>query len=144
MWSLVALNRRFWIGNRAIQNRAIRIVRFQSRCKHWEDAIRMAIPNRFSAILLSCDSTHFFASRCGISGDSRPAIPGIVRFAIRDSVPLRCGASAKTRSPKIQNMLLGKLYVLLCFYFKLLRESPAGKELNEHKREQCLETPSWT
>ena len=49
----------------------------------------MAILNRFSAILLYCDSTHFFASRCGISGDSGPAILGIVRFAIRDSVPLR-------------------------------------------------------
>ena len=48
----------------------------------------MAILNRFSAILLYyCDSTPFFASRCGISGDSRPAILGIVRFAIRDSVP---------------------------------------------------------
>ena len=44
----------------------------------------MAILNRFSAILLYCDSTRFFASRCGISGDSRPAILGIVRFAIRD------------------------------------------------------------
>ena len=49
----------------------------------------MAILNRFSAILLYCDSTHYFASRCGISGDSGPAILGIVRFAIRDSVPLR-------------------------------------------------------
>ena len=48
----------------------------------------MAILNRCSAILLHCDSTHVFASRCGISGDSRPAILGIVRFAIRDSVPL--------------------------------------------------------
>ena len=47
----------------------------------------MAILNRFSAILLYCGSTHFFASRCGISGDSRLAILGIVRFAIRDSVP---------------------------------------------------------
>ena len=44
----------------------------------------------FPAILLCCDSTQFSASRCGISGDSRPAILGIVRFAIRDSVPLRC------------------------------------------------------
>ena len=50
---------------------------------------RLAILNRFSAILLCCDSAHFFASRCGNSGDSKPAIPGIVRFAIRDSVPLR-------------------------------------------------------
>ena len=48
----------------------------------------MAILNRFSAILLCCDSTHNFASRCGISGDSRPASLGIVRLAIRDSVPL--------------------------------------------------------
>ena len=31
----------------------------------------------------------FFASRCRISGNSRPAILGIVRFAIRESVPLR-------------------------------------------------------
>ena len=48
----------------------------------------MAILNRFPAILLYCDSTRFFASRCGISGDSGPAILGIVRFATRDSVPL--------------------------------------------------------
>ena len=48
----------------------------------------MAILNRFSAILLDCDSTLVFASRCGISGDSRPAILGIVRFVIHDSVPL--------------------------------------------------------
>ena len=33
--TLVALNRQFWIENRAIQNRAIRIVRFQSRSTHW-------------------------------------------------------------------------------------------------------------
>ena len=32
--SLVALNRRFWIENRAIRNRAIRIMRFQGRFKH--------------------------------------------------------------------------------------------------------------
>ena len=39
--------------------------------------------------LLYCDSTHVFAaSHCGISGDSRPAVLGIVRFAIRASVPL--------------------------------------------------------
>ena len=36
----------------------------------------------------------FFASRCGISGDSRPAILGIVRFVIRDSVPLSSGESS--------------------------------------------------
>ena len=40
----------------------------------------MAILNRFSAILFYCDSTYFCASRCGISGDSRPAILGIMRF----------------------------------------------------------------
>ena len=33
--ALVALNRRFWIENRAIQNRAIRVVRFQGRFEHW-------------------------------------------------------------------------------------------------------------
>ena len=48
----------------------------------------MAILNGLSAILLYCDSTHVFASRCGIAGDSKPAILGIVRFAIRDSVLL--------------------------------------------------------
>ena len=41
------------------------------------------------SFLLRFDS--FFASRCGSSGDSRPAIPGVVGFAIRDSVPLRSG-----------------------------------------------------
>ena len=49
----------------------------------------MAILNKFSAILVYCDSTQFFACCCGMSGDSRPAILGIVRFAIRDSVLLR-------------------------------------------------------
>ena len=49
----------------------------------------MAILNRFSAIILYCDSTHVFASHCGICDDSGPAILGIVRFAICDSVPLR-------------------------------------------------------
>ena len=39
--------------------------------------------------LLRFDS--FFASLCGIPGDSRPAILGIARFAIRDSVPLSPG-----------------------------------------------------
>ena len=48
----------------------------------------MAILNQFSAILLCCDSTQLSASRCGISVDSRPAMLGIVRFAIRDSVVL--------------------------------------------------------
>ena len=32
---LVALNRRFWIENRAIQNHVIRIVRLQGRFEHW-------------------------------------------------------------------------------------------------------------
>ena len=59
----------------------------------------MAILNRFSAILLYCDSSHFFASRWGISGDSRPAILRIVRFAIRDSVPLRFAVCENARLP---------------------------------------------
>ena len=48
--SLVALNRRF-----RIEHRAIRIVRFQG------DGLwfGLAILNRFSAILLYCDSNHF-------------------------------------------------------------------------------------
>ena len=58
----------------------------------------MAILNQFSAILLYFDSTHFFASRCGISGDSRPAILGIVRFAIRESGPLSSRAPRFSRS----------------------------------------------
>ena len=44
---------------------------------------RWAILNRISAILLYCNSTHFCASHCGNSGDSWPAILGIVRFATR-------------------------------------------------------------
>ena len=34
-------------------------MRFQGRCKHCQDAIRMAILNRFSTTLHCCDSTHF-------------------------------------------------------------------------------------
>ena len=50
----------------------------------------MAILNRFSAILLAAIRLELInASRCKISGDSRPAILGIAPFAIRDSVPLR-------------------------------------------------------
>ena len=41
-------------------NHAIRIVRFQGRFRHLLEAIRMAILNRFSAILLDCDSVLFF------------------------------------------------------------------------------------
>ena len=45
----------------------------------------MAILNRFSAILLYSDLTNFLcASRCRISGDSRPATLGIVRFSIQN------------------------------------------------------------
>ena len=36
---------------------------------------------------------NLFDSHCRISGDSRPVILGIVRFAIRDSVLLRWGRS---------------------------------------------------
>ena len=72
--SLVALNRRFWIENRAIQNRAIQrspegpnayeqrrvdLATFRAVLASTWDAIRMAILNRFSAILLYCDSTFF-------------------------------------------------------------------------------------
>ena len=63
----------------------------------------MAILNRFSATLLHCDSTQFFASRCGFSGDSRPAILGIVRFAIRDSVPLSIGLPRMGHSSKVHS-----------------------------------------
>ena len=44
---------------------------------------------RFGVATLCQVSTHFCASRCGNSGDSRPANLGIVWFAICDSVPLR-------------------------------------------------------
>ena len=48
------------------------------------DGLRLglAILSRFSAILFYCDSTCFNASCCENSGDSWPAILGIVRFAI--------------------------------------------------------------
>ena len=61
----------------------------------------MAILNRFSAILHYRDSTQLCASHCGISGDSWPAILGIVRFAIRDSVPL----SSRNTSPKQRELI---------------------------------------
>ena len=57
----------------------------------------MAILNRFCAILLYCDSTYSFASRCGISGDSGPASLGIMRFTIRDSVLQRWGGGGVTK-----------------------------------------------
>ena len=49
----------------------------------WRSWIDIFHDSKFTAIRVI-----FFASRCGISGDSRPAIQRIVRFAIRDSVPL--------------------------------------------------------
>ena len=49
----------------------------------------LSILNRFSAILLCCDSTHFCASRCRNSGNSRLAALMSVRSAIRGSVLLR-------------------------------------------------------
>ena len=74
---------------------------------------RLAILNRFSAILLCCDSAHFFASRCGNSGDSKPAIPGIVRFAIRDSVPLSSGVSCYAFS---RRMLRLRAHCVACMW----------------------------
>ena len=47
------------------------------------------------SVLLRFDS--FFASRCESSGDSRPVILGIMRFVIRDSVPL---SSRNFQSPQ--------------------------------------------
>ena len=47
----------------------------------------LAILNRFSAISLHCDSTHFCTSRLGNPGDSWSAMLGIVRFVICDSMP---------------------------------------------------------
>ena len=49
----------------------------------------MAILNRFSPRVYFTAIRLVFASRRGIFGDSRPAILGIVRFAIRASVPLK-------------------------------------------------------
>ena len=40
----------------------------------------LAILNRFSAILFYCDSTHFCASHCGISGKSDKMTYIILRF----------------------------------------------------------------
>ena len=48
-------------------------------CTHLSGA-GLAILSRESAILLYLGSAHICASRCGNSGDSRPAILGIVRF----------------------------------------------------------------
>ena len=79
---LVALNRQFGIENRAIQNRAIRIVRFQGHSVAVLNLERllfgMAILNRVSTILLHCVIQLIFVSRCGFSGHSRPAIPPFV------------------------------------------------------------------
>ena len=82
VWSLVVRNigdsesriGRFRIG------RAIRTLRFQGI-----DRLRfgLAILNRFTSMLVHGDSAQFCASRCGHSGDSNPAILGIVRFSIR-------------------------------------------------------------
>ena len=76
------LNREWGDSNRAIPRSRPNIDRLQ---------FGLATLNRLSAILHDCDSTHVFASCCGISGYSRPTIPGTVRFTIRDSVPLRPG-----------------------------------------------------
>ena len=47
---------------------------------------RSTILNRFSMILLYCNSTHSCDSRCEISGDSAPVVlrecPGIVSYAV--------------------------------------------------------------
>ena len=73
------------------------IMRFQG---HGEAALNsdhhrlrfgLAILSRFSVVLLHCGSTQVCASRCRNSGDSRPAMRGNVRFAIRNSVPLSIG-----------------------------------------------------
>ena len=59
----------------------------------------MAILNRFPRFYFTAIRLIFVASRCRISGDSRPAILGIIRFAVRDSVPLRLPQLLGLRSP---------------------------------------------
>ena len=64
---------------------------------HWdgdsESIFRDSTVLRFNSL--------FFASRRGISGDSRPAILGIVRFATRDSVSL----SPESSGPGVQQVV---------------------------------------
>ena len=78
----VALNWWFWIENRAIHEITCNF-RVAARVDSSIDRLRFefAILNRFSAILLYCDSC---ASRCGNSGNSRPRFEEScnLRFAI--------------------------------------------------------------
>ena len=71
----------------------------------------MAILNRFSAILLYCDSTHFFASRCGISGDSRPALGKTV---CRTKLPRKALISKRKMVPKTTRNFPEKFKALFC------------------------------
>ena len=82
-----------WIGDSESRIERFRIVRFES-C---DSEVALSIDRGCDSdgdselifrdtVLLRFDS--FFDSRCGISGDSRPAILGIVRFATCDSVQL--------------------------------------------------------
>ena len=93
----------------------------------------MAILNRFPAILLHCDLTHFCASRCGIAGDSRPAILGIARFAIRDSVPLSSrGCSPRGLvCPAFEGMALGSFAVVFSAALRLSENTIGCKMITD-------------
>ena len=78
-----------WIGDSESRIGRIRIGRFKS-CDSKVAALRLGVDgSRFGLQfwIEFCDST----SRRGNSGDSWPAILGIMRFVIRVSVPLRSG-----------------------------------------------------
>ena len=82
------------------------------------------------AILFYCDSPLFLVSCCGFSGDSSPAILGIVRFAVRDSVPLssdyfrKCPITVSSIVPSVKVFTLEHSYnthILNCFQTYLIR-----------------------
>ena len=87
-------------------------------------------------ILLRLNS--MFSPRCGISGDSWPAILGIVRFEIRDwrfCVPLSSRHSAgspKTIQREAFPCCLTKVLIFAClwkFLLKTLQEDPLKQAL---------------
>ena len=137
----VALNRRFWIESRAIQNLAIRIVLFEScDSKVALNIDRMRFGWRFwidfPAILLYCDSTLLSASRCGISGDSRPAIiskscysqePGKGGFSKGGFCRVQCHAEGSQKYPR---MLGAQQYIW-------------HSERHSQERRTCLQNPHF-
>ena len=94
----------------------------------------MAILNRFSAILQYCDSTHFFTSLCGISGDSR-------RVHFRVSIFVSTFVGESVGQILLSSVLSRSLSLSLFLSLKFCAESNLGSKVggSDHMRHRKKE-----